>query len=222
MIYALDSGPVRTRSDGTPHFTWAKVDPRNPNDVSGSEDMNLLVKSVVIDMKAGNSIALGFHTPLFVAIPQNADRLSEGRVGESGGMSGKAPGLTSAILGINQAAWVLRYIREHHSAGVYFTIDWMQWPPEPRRQMIFCWEALVTGHVHSDAHVRDAATACTAFLASEKRLNQVNAVTAELPLSLIAAAALWSGWETDVRALAKPALVIKPTRRFGGIVRAAA
>ncbi len=79
---------------------------------------------------------------------------------------------------------------------------------------MFCWEAFVSQAAHSvslaGADVQDAATAAKEFLISEDDLGAANAVSAKRPLSMIGAAALWSGWATDPAVLHEPALVVKP------------
>ena len=76
--------------------------------------------------------------------------------------------------------------------------------------------SFVSGNAHSDTHVYDAATAATCFSLNENNLDQVNAVTAERPLSLIGSAALWSGWTNNVAALHSPSLVIMPAEPYKG------
>jgi hypothetical protein len=61
---------------------------------------------------------------------------------------------------------------------------------------LFVWEALVTGAAKSDSHVADAAAAVAAFRSALPKL-EASSVSAEHPLSLVGAAALWSGWVED-------------------------
>jgi len=89
------------------------------------------------------------------------------------------------------------------------------WPPSVSG-VLFFWEAFVSGTAHSDSGVRDAATAARYFLENENNLQRVNAISAEDPLSLIGAAAIWSGWVNNPSYLHKPVLVLKPNEPFDG------
>jgi len=60
-----------------------------------------------------------------------------------------------------------------------------------------------------------------AFLSVESDLVHATTITAERPLSLIAAAALWSGLATDLAFLHhQPTVVIRPDEPFAGSVQA--
>jgi hypothetical protein len=107
-----------------------------------------------------------------------------------------------------------------HGEECAFTLDWAEWPLAATRPLVFCWEAFVSQGAHSasltGADVEDAATAAKEFLMSEDDLEAANAVRTEHPLSMIGAAALWSGWATDLTVLREPALVIKPVMPYDG------
>jgi len=60
------------------------------------------------------------------------------------------------------------------------------------------------------AHVQEAATVAKEFLDNEDGLEVGNVVTTEHPLSMIGAAALWSGWATDPAVPHEPTLVVNP------------
>ena len=100
-------------------------------------------------------------------------------------------------------------------------MDSRDWPPADNDQLLFCWEAFVSGSAHTKIHVRDAATAAKAFLAVESDLASANAVTAAEPLSLLGAVALWCGWTSDLAVLKQSAIVIKPTAPFLGDITVA-
>ena len=110
-------------------------------------------------------------------------------------------GLAVAALAIHQAAWLLSRFYDRCHQHCDFSVDLAKWPPTGDRPLLFCWEAFVSGLAHSDTHVYDAATAATAFLANESQLATANAVTAERPISLIGAVALWSRWVTEADSL---------------------
>jgi hypothetical protein len=94
------------------------------------------------------------------------------------------------------------------------------WPPSGNRPILFCWEAFVSGKAHGKTHVQDASAAAMEFLSVESNLAGATAVEAELPLSLIATAALWSGLSKDTDLLHQPTVVIRPDKPFTGDIQA--
>ena len=215
VIYACDVGTTRPGPDG-PAFAWAKISPEEPTLVRVSQNIERLVADITSEIQKGKSVAVGLEAPLFIPVPSSAMNLSRGREGEKNRSFAAPPGLAVASLALHQAAWILASLRSSCSPGCGFTTDWKAWPPSDERQMLFFWEAFVSGKAHSDKHVNDAATAVTAFWLNEVNLDQANAVTAERPLSLIGTAALWSGWTDDISVLHTPSLVIMPSQPFKG------
>jgi alkylated DNA nucleotide flippase Atl1 len=74
---------------------------------------------------------------------------------------------------------------------------------------LFLWEAFVTGVAKTATHVDDALVAAQTFVQALPDPSAANGVTADRPMSLIGAALMWSGWETDPAVLHKPCLVLK-------------
>ena len=214
-LYACDVGTTRSSAAGS-SFAWAKIAPEDPTRVRVSQDIEQLVVDITIEINDGKSVALGFEAPLFIPVPSDAENLSKGRTGERDRSFAAPPGLAATTLALHQAAWILASLRENCSRECGFATDFNAWPPSNERQILFCWEAFVSGKAHSDTHVNDAVTAVNAFSFHEQNLDQANAVTAERPLSLIGAAALWSGWADDIAILHSPALVIMPSKPFDG------
>ena len=216
-VYACDVGSTRIR---VPKFAWARILPERSSEVVGSSDIRLLLSYLEDDLRDGRSLALGFEAPLFMPIPDRAEDLSRGRSGEGGRSMFAQAGAAVATLGLHQAAWILRGLFLSGGVGCGFTLDCAAWPPAGPRAILFCWEAFVSQGAHSTslirADVEDAATAAKEFLISEDDLKAANAVGTERPLSMIGAAALWSGWATDLTVLREPALVIKPEMPYDG------
>lgn len=223
-IYACDVGSTRTPPAGRRNrirgvaFAWARVSSLEPTRVCVSQDIERLARSIGDDLTSGQSVALGFEAPLFFPVPQAAERLSRGRENERSRAFSAPAGLAVAALAVHQAAWLLRELFSRCGQTCEFSVDWTKWPPKGEKPLLFCWEAFVSGSAHSDTHVYDAATAATAFVAAESDLASANAVTAERPISLIGAVALWSGWTTDVKTLRGSTLVIKPDVPYRGVV----
>jgi hypothetical protein len=72
---------------------------------------------------------------------------------------------------------------------------YVQWEEfESADNGLFLWEAFVTRGAKAASHVDDATVAVACFTAALPDPGSANAVTAERPLSLVGAAAVWSGW----------------------------
>lgn len=216
-VYAVDVGS--TLQD---RFAWARVDPEEPEEIVGSSSIELLSEWLIADLQKCHSVALGFEAPLFIPVPAGASRLSKGRVGEGNRPWSAPPGLAVTSLGLHQAAWILRSVSEHCGKSVSFEVASSAWPPGSDTTIVFCWEAFVSGPAHSPSHTRDAATAARAFVNDELRLADATKVTAEHPLSLIGAAALWSGLAVGSEVLRTPTVVLRPDRPFQGSIADAA
>lgn len=208
-IYAVNVGS--TRQD---RFAWARVNPKRPEALVSSNSIELLSERLVADLQKHRSVALGFEAPLFIPVPTAASRLSKGRVSEGNRPWSAPPGLSVTSLGLHQAAWILRSVFEHHGKSVSFEVAASAWPPRPDTAIVFCWEAFVSGPAHSPSHIQDAATAAMAFVNDEHRLADATKVTAERPLSLIGAAALWSGLADCAEVLRTPTVVLRPDTPF--------
>ena len=154
-------------------------------------------------------------------MPAESSALCYGREND-GNRSCTAPaGLTVTALGLHEAAWILARIAECCGSSIEFSTDPRSWQCSGGRPVLFCWEAFVSGKAHSDSHVQDAATAALAFLTAENDLVGATRVRAERPLSVIAAAALWSGLTSEVALLHQGTIVIRPDKPFRGDIREA-
>ena len=210
IVYACDIGSVKS---GT--FAWARN--TSLKDIpTASADIDALIASITRDAKKGETISLGFEAPLFMPIPDSSTDLNSGRTGESNRSMFAPAGAAVATIAVHESAYILKKLRASLPAEMQLSMDWQSnWKILP--QILFVWEAFVSSKAHSDAHDRDAATAVQYFLENEKDLDSVNLVkTCNNPLSLIAAAALWSGWSLDVSNLHKPCLVLRPPEPYDG------
>lgn len=214
VIYACDIGS--TLQD---NFGWARSISAPPRRIAGSRSIDSLVSCLSQDMREGCTIALGFESPLFIPVPFQSTALSRGREGD-GDRSWSAPaGAAVTTLGLHQAAWILRAAFDVAGSTHDFTTNWHRWPGDGR-PLFFCWEAFVSRAAHCPQNdpVQDAATAVSEFVANEATLDAANAVTANPRLSLIEAAALWSGWSNDISRLHGATLVIQPCGAYAGLI----
>lgn len=221
VIYACDVGStLYQRKKKGPAFAWARLDPNEGTEsIQGSRNIQCLVKRLELDIDKGYSVALGFEAPLFIPIPDNSRDLSKGREGEGRRSFASQIGLSVSALGIHQSAWILKRLHMSSSRRCVFTLELQCWPPPSDQPILFCWEAFVSEEAHSNEDMKDAATAVDFFFENERNLQKVNAVRAENPISLIGAAALWSGWTSDLAYLRKTTLVLKPSSAFKGKIQ---
>lgn len=213
ITYACDIG---TTLQQPPNFGWARAVNATPSSVIGSRCIDQLTSMLVSDLSAGASVALGFECPLFIPEPVESSDLSRARVGEDDrAWSSPQGGAYVTTLGLHQAAWILRQLHPSAALSHKFTVDWKLWPSKSQ-PLLFCWEAFVCRAAHSPTNdpVQDSATAVVEFLANEANLDAANSVKACPCISLISAAALWSGWSHDLESLHWPTLVIKPCACF--------
>ena len=207
IAYACDIGSVKSGA-----FAWARNSSAKTAPTS-DEDIDKLIACIVEDAEAGNTIALGFEAPLFMPVPTESSQLNSGRRNESSRSMFAPAGAAVTTIAIHQTAWILNQLHQHLGDQLTLTMDWQaDW--RKREAHLFIWEAFVSTKAHSATHKGDAETAVQYFLEHETDLNHVNAVTCENPLSLIAAAALWSGWLSDVRHLHSSCLVLRPDRPY--------
>lgn len=205
-IYACDVGSCRNGN-----FAWARIRPERASQPISSPDIEELIATLQGDLTEGLSIALGFESPLFVPVPTEPNDIGRSRAGEGNRPFSAGAGASAALIGLQQAAWVMSRLRgniEKHKV----TIDWQLWPPPSAT--ILLWEAFVSGNAKGACHVEDAVTAAREFQRREASLR--SDVTCERVLSLVGAAAIWSGFSSDLDILHKPVLVLRSTESYKG------
>ena len=208
VIYACDIGSTRSGA-----FAWARVLPGLEKPRAG-KDIAALVRYLIADAEHGLSIALGFESPLFLPVPHSHEQLSRGRARENNRSMFAPAGAGVATLGVHQAAWILRAVRDKVGDQIEYTLDWDQWPPATDSQQLLIWEAFVSGNAHSKSHEHDAVTAAVSFRDNESKLDVAHAVTAESPLSMVHAVAIWAGWATDIERLHEECFVLRPESAY--------
>jgi len=109
-------------------------------------------------------------------------------------------GLTVAGMAIQQCAYIFREL----GAGRAFTFEPEKW----NTKTLLVWEAFVSGEAKTDTHTGDARIAAQFFQANFLRREELQSVSAETPVSLVKAAALWGGWTQSGRG--EECLVFRP------------
>ncbi len=205
-IYACDVGSIRQGN-----FAWTRIDPSNQEKPDGDGDIARLCSRLISDLMNNVSVALGFEAPLFLPVPDSADNLSQGRSNE-GNRSCFAPaGAYVATLALHQTAWIFKRL---HDARLNFhsTFDWHLWQSNNTVPVLLCWEAFISGKHKGPSHKKDSEKAAKLFLKFEGKLvTPEDDVTAERPLSLVAAAALWAGICQKPDLICCDCLVLKPS-----------
>jgi hypothetical protein len=202
-IYCADIGSIKSGK-----FGWAHAD-HPTGEVErhrGSGEIAELADAVAADLEGGLAVALGFECPLFVPVPEDHCRLGAGRVNEGGRAWSAQAGAFVLAAGLAQVSWLLGELRQH-AGGAALYVDWADFVAAGRG--LFIWEAFVSGSAKTKTHVEDAAVAVRSFAAALPDPTKVSVVTAERPLSLAGAAALWSGWSADADLVRQPTIVLK-------------
>jgi hypothetical protein len=86
----------------------------------------------------------------------------------------------------------------------------LEWPAfSTQARGLLLWEAFVSATAKGNTHVDDATIAVAAFSSALPDPASASAISAERPLSLAGAVALWSGWLDNPLALHQSPLVIR-------------
>jgi len=202
VVFCADVGSVKAGN-----FGWARSEPE-AHAVAEHESSSpeALASAVVDELQADRPVALGFECPLFVPVPVTALSLGASRVGEGNRAWSAGAGTGALATGLVQAAWVLAAIRTH-CPDEALHLEWRPFAAEARGLLL--WEAFVSGTAKGKTHVDDATIAVAAFSNMLPDPMAAPTISAERPLSLVGAVALWIGWLRDAAALHVTPLVIR-------------
>lgn len=203
VVYCADVGSIAQSN-----FGWARseIPAGGVQEHHGGEEIAELVERVAADLTAGKPVALGFECPVFVPVPDDWRALGKSRPGDGSRSFSAGAGPAVLVTGLFEMPWILGELRKSRPDDSAY-IDWESFAQA--RSGLFLWEAFVTGPAKKPTHVEDAAEAVRCFRAALPDPRAASAVTAENPLSVIAAALLWSDWSSDLDLLHEPCLVIK-------------
>lgn len=217
VVYAMDVGSTRP-SKAAPKgaFGWARASgEKEKPDLRVGTRITEMLDALAEDASRGAVITLGVEAPLWLPIPSEEPRLSEGRAAERSRSCFAPAGGYVATLGLHQLAHILTRM----PAGMQFTLDWKSWSRSTKEVLI--WEAFVSADAHArgdETHSRDAATAAVEFLRRADALTTDVAPDERGTMSLAGAALLWSSRGKDVGLLSTPTLVLRPGKGFTGAV----
>ena len=202
-IYCADVGSI---AEGK--FGWARQDPAagEVEEHRGGEEIVDFAATVKDDLQEGRPVALGFECPLFVPVPEDPMALGRGRKGDGNRAWSAGAGPAVLATGVVQATWVLSEIAAA-LPSTSVTFDWPSFSQDGSG--LFLWEAFVTGAAKRDTHVGDARAAVEAFADALPEPFDKNAVDEARVLSLVGAAAIWSGLALNPSLLRAPCLVLR-------------
>jgi hypothetical protein len=189
QVFCADIGSIAQGS-----FAWARRIPASDDEeVHTPGNIESLARAVVYHLEREHPVALGVEMPLFVPVPVESSRLGKARpcdVNAPPWSSG--PGGTVMATGLAQVPWLLCHVREQvPDAGLH-----LRWTPfAAQGSGLLLWEAFVSGTAKGQTHEEDARIGMEAFCAQLPTPGDPNADETERPFSLVAAAALWAGWD---------------------------
>jgi hypothetical protein len=129
-----------------------------------------------------------------------------GRVGEGNRPWSAGAGAGTLATGLVQAAWLLAAVRTR-CPDETLHLEWPSFAAKSRGLLL--WEAFVSATAKGKTHVEDATIAVAAFSNVLADSATASTISAERPLSLAGAVALWSRWLDDPLALHHSPLVIR-------------
>ena len=106
---------------------------------------------------------------------------------------------------LTEVGWVLREIRAGVKGEPKLTLRWEEFVSKGG---LLLWGAFVSGKAKTNSHANDAERAVRAFNQSLPYLPSANRINEPTVMSLVGAAALWSGWSSDPSILRDSCLVI--------------
>lgn len=199
VIAAADIGSVEQN-----RFGWAIKDVENGATSTG-KCITDFVNALVNLSKDHKAIALGFECPLFVPVREDPVELTKAREGEGNRPWSAGAGATVLATGLAEIAWILRQLRSGVKPEPRLTFQWNDFVTSGG---LFLWEAFVSGAAKSHSHAGDAELAVRAFGDSLPHPQRSNFIREPTVVSLVGAAALWSGWAVDISVLRESCLVI--------------
>jgi hypothetical protein len=187
VVFCADVGSVKSGN-----FGWARSEAEGgsmaDHDASRPAD---LAEAVVHELRSGRPVALGFECPLFVPVPSLDTGFGAARPGEGNRAWSAGAGSGALTTGLVQMAWVLAAVRAH-CPEERLHLEWQ--PFAANGQGLLVWEAFVSASAKGTSHVDDATIGVAAFSRALPDPRIASTMTAERPLSLVGAAAVWSGW----------------------------
>lgn len=199
-VFCADVGSIKNNK-----FGWAAKLPDEPamKKGAGIHEFAALISS---SLEKGLKVSIGFECPLFVPVREDAVSVNSARNGEGNRSWSAGAGTGALATGIVEVLWILNQVAK--LTGRTYQAE-MSWDKFLLTDTVHFWEAFVSSTSKGTDHTDDAAKAVEAFVTALPSLSEANAITEKNVLSLVGAAALRSGWSSNLAILAEPCLVIK-------------
>jgi hypothetical protein len=202
VIWCADIGSIKNK-----RFGWCRAELGIRGNSSLSVSIEDFATGIANDLSNGHKIALGFECPLFVPVSTNPLNLTSARVGEGDRPWSAVAGCGALATGLTETAWILSRVKKLAEVEIRATFSWEDFITNSFN--LFIWEAFVSKNSKSPTHEGDAEVAVKAFIKEYPNIVQANAVTAENPFNLVAAALLRAGISNNNNLLSQSCIVIK-------------
>lgn len=206
QVFCADIGSIARNS-----FAWARRIPGSDSEeLHRPESIESLATSVLHVLREGKPVALGFEAPLFIPVPEDSDRLGKARSCDapSPAWSSKI-GASVFATAMVQIPWTLRFIHDQ-VPDLQVHLQWSSFAEQQKGLLL--WEAFVSGAAKGETHEEDAASGVQAFCEQLPSPGDPTAAATEGPFSILAAAAIWAGFDLPIEATRYPCLLVRATR----------
>lgn len=203
QVFCVDVGSIARGN-----FAWARRHPgKGEVEVHDPASIESLLTALESHLTGSHPVALGFEMPMFLPVPRDPTRLGKARPTDIDAPPwSQATGACVMATGAVQAGWVLRRLWESAPDTLLF----FQWEPfAASRSGLLLWEAFVSGSAKGRSHEDDAAIGLKSFCAQLPNPGDKEATEIEGSFSLIAALALWAGWDTSPKCLQEPGIIVR-------------
>ncbi|MBZ9621427.1 hypothetical protein G9F71_000785 [Clostridium sp. FP2] len=202
IIWCADIGSIKKNN-----FGWCRAELGERDSFSIGISIEDFAIGIAKDLSSGYKVALGFECPLFVPITCNPLFLTSARNGEGSRPWSAGAGCGALATGLTETVWILSRIKELTEIEINVTFSWDEFIG--KNVNLFIWEAFVSQGSKATSHTGDAEVAVKTFINEGLNIVQANAVTAENPYNLVAAALLRAGISNDIGMLSQACIVIK-------------
>lgn len=205
QVFCADVGSIARNS-----FAWARRIPGSAGEeLHRPESIEALAASVVDALRDDKPVALGFEAPLFIPVPENPDRLGKARPCDAPSPSwSSSVGASVLATAMAQIPWTLRFI---HDQAPDLRLH-LQWAPFAESQKgLLLWEAFVSGTAKGKTHEEDAHRGVQAFCEQLPEPGEPTAAETESPFSVLAAAAIWAGFDLSREDMRGGCLLVRAT-----------
>ncbi|MCB2299888.1 hypothetical protein [Clostridium tagluense] len=202
IIWCADIGSIKKKN-----FGWCRAVLGEINNFSIGINIEDFAIGIAKDLSSGYKVAVGFECPLFLPITDDPLYLTSARKGEGARAWSAGAGCGALATGLTETVWILSRIKELSKAEIKVTFSWDEFID--KNVNLFIWEAFVSQGSKATTHTGDAEIGVKTFINDYPNIVQANAVTAENPYNLVAAALLRAGISDDIGMLSQACIVIK-------------